>query len=122
MIHADGRPPWQAGEPGAEGGRSGGGGVGDHLKEIIGAERVVVLSRVADLCALSEEEFRKVVMAEAKEGSDPLTALALRHPDLQVRWLKDLKAGIEIPENLAKRIALRLLLEPRRFPPIGTAR
>lgn len=54
----------------------------------------MLLVRVNHLAEMAEEAFLETVMAEAKGRADPVTELALRHPDMRVRWLKAIKPAI----------------------------
>ncbi|MEV0636413.1 hypothetical protein AB0I77_15875 [Streptomyces sp. NPDC050619] len=67
---------------------------GQELRAILGEEQIALLSRVNQLAEMAEEAFLETVMAEAKGRADPVTALALRHPDMRVRWLKAIKSAI----------------------------
>ncbi|MGP4115298.1 hypothetical protein ACTWP5_30925 [Streptomyces sp. 4N509B] len=74
------------------------------LRTILGEKKIVLLNRVTALAEMPEETFRGIVMAEAKSQADPITSLALRHPDLRVRWLKAIKAHItELDRQFAQR-------------------
>lgn len=61
---------------------------------LLAEEETVLLIRVTQLLDMAEEPFLQLVMAEAKGQADPITALALRGPDLRVRWLKGVKSRI----------------------------
>jgi hypothetical protein len=65
-----------------------------ELRAILGEEQIALLSRVNQMAGMAEDAFLETVMAEAKGRADPLTALALRHPDMRVRWLKAIKSAI----------------------------
>ena len=73
----------------------GGTGMGKNGPTLLLAEgQTVLLNRVTQLLDMAEEPFLQLVMGEAKGRADPITALALRHPDLRVCWLKGIKSRI----------------------------